>query len=42
MDLLGAGGLVVLGVVTSTMVGKFVPTAPRVHAKPADQRLPIR
>ena len=42
MDLLGAGGLVVLGVVTSTMVGKVVPTAPRVRAKPADQRLPIR
>jgi hypothetical protein len=32
----------VLGVVTSTMVGKVVPTAPRVRAKPADQRLPIR
>ncbi|MEH6683781.1 MAG: hypothetical protein V7664_04715 [Qipengyuania sp.] len=42
MDLLGAGGLVVLGVVTSTMVGKVVPTAPRVGTKPADQRLPIR
>ena len=42
MDLLAAGGLVVLGVVTSTMVGKVVPTAPRVGTKPADQRLPIR
>ena len=26
MDLLAAGGLVVLGVVTSSVVGKFVPT----------------
>lgn len=27
MDLLAAGGLVVLGVTTSSVVGKFVPTA---------------